>query len=587
MPATDNKTKKIDFLGTRPRASVEAQRQLHEAENVLSSYSRATDLLAEALQNATDAIDARSEAEKDAERRIDIEFDVGARRFTVTDTGTGISDESLQMVLTPNVTLKTGQMAVDRVGRSRGEKGVGLSFLVLASDFLHIRTCDGTERNDVVVRNANSWVQSGGQQARPEGEQTTREADELRGSERYTSVTVERINTEAFDRDLFDLGREELDWILRTATSLGNTAPLFESLGREQPEPIEARVCFKSGAKPEGKWSPLPYRYATPEDLVPDLEVIDSEDLAGMSGRKIASVTKGKGVRYVARFESKAGKDVDLYVFIFNGVDMRRMLLERREEKKYIPDDWQSLEVATRDMPTGIKLSGGVISPRTLERRVFALFQYDELKLDLGRKTLAGPTSKMLGDVLKEAWEEDLAGIIPHVGAADRTTSNVGRAALDSAVKRGKAQKDLGVELPYLKDPDKAVGVMALFHELLGRGAPGLPLLRTLRTGVFGRTDSLIYVGNPNGEPPRHVVFAKDSHDLIRLLEDDEERTETVNLAVLWTLGSAYLEKTGVEYEEVKGRETGATHQLSLAGRGEKDDLEVVVLSDALEELAR
>lgn len=53
----------FDPFGTAPSERAEAERRLREAENVLASYHHATDLLAEALQNATDAVDARSEAE--------------------------------------------------------------------------------------------------------------------------------------------------------------------------------------------------------------------------------------------------------------------------------------------------------------------------------------------------------------------------------------------------------------------------------------------------------------------------------------------------------------------------------------------
>jgi hypothetical protein len=582
VSAAKGHTKTIDFLGTRPKASVDEVRQLREAENVLSSYSHATDLLAEGLQNATDAIDTRSEGEEDAPREIEIDFDVGARRFSVADSGTGISAENLEIVLTPNVTLKSGRLATTRTGRSRGEKGVGLSFLALASDFLHIRTCDGIDRHDLVVRNANRWVQSEGGTEKPIGELTKRKADELLGSKRYTSVTVEGVDPDAFDRDLFSLGKGELKWILRTATSVGNTAPLFSTLGREQPTPIEVRVRYQPGHKKKAKWEPIPYRYATPEELVPGLPVVDAAKLKNLSHKKIEARTQGKGVRYVERFETKSGYEVDLYVFIVHGVDMNRLLEERRERGAYIPDEWQSLEVATRDMPTGVPLRGGVIQPRALERRVFALFQYDELKLDLGRKTLAGTTASMFRDVLRTAWNEDLRAIIPHVGPAERKVSNVGKAALKGATREGVGRTDLLADLPYLKEPKETVGVMAVFHEVLGQG-DGLPLLRTLRSGVFGETDSLVYVGNPNGEPPRHVLFAEDASKLVETLEDDEQRTETVNLAVLWKLDADYLDRQGIEYATVAGRNSGATHELALAGVGDMHNLEVIVLSETLD----
>ncbi len=563
-------------------ASIDGVRQLREAENVLSSYSRATDLLAEALQNAADAIDTRSEQDSDGPREIAIDFDTTGRRFTVVDSGTGISAKNLEIVLTPNVTLKSGRLAASRAGRSRGEKGVGLSFLALASDFLHIRTCDGENRHDLVVRNASTWVKSEGATEKPVGELIEQAPDELLKSKRYTSVTVGGVDPDAFDRDLFSLTKEELIWTLRTTTAVGNTAPLFAGLGREQPETIEVKLRHQGGRAKKSKWEKLPYRYATPEELVPELAVVPAEKLEGLSQKEIAERTRGKGVRYVERFETRSDYEVDLYVFIVHGGDMARLLEARAENGKFSPDEWQSMEVATRDMPTGIKLSGGVIQPRAFERRVFALFQYDELKLDLGRKTLAGQTARMLRDVLHTAWDQDLRKIIPRVGPAERKVTNVGVAALKGAIRKGLARKDLKVELPYLKEPGEPAGVMALFHELLGHGANDLPVLRTLHTSVFGATDSLIYVGEPNGTPPRHVLFAGDTRELVETLEDDEQRTETVTLAVVWSLNADYLDRQGIDYSAVEDHESGASYKLVLAGVGDMGELKIIVLSEIL-----
>jgi hypothetical protein len=545
----------------------------------LSSYSHATDLLAEALQNATDAVDARCEADAEAPRKIRVTFDPRKRQFTVIDTGIGISKENLEVVLKPNVTFKSGRLAPARSGRSRGEKGVGLSFLALASNYLHIRTCDGSERHDLVVKGASEWVQSEAETKRPVGKQTDRPPDELLGSERYTVVTIGDVDPDAFDRDLFSLDEGELKWVLRTKTALGNTAYLFEEIGRPQPADIDIRLRYEREAE-DPSWQVVDYRYATPEDLVPNLEIVDADELKGLSPTAVARQTRGRGVRYVAQFETASGYDVDIYAFIVHGGDMARLLEASADsgEIQYVPDEWQSIEVATRNMPTGVTLRGGVIQPRSYERRVFVLLQYDELKLDLGRKTLAGQTGVMLRKALKDAWNEDLRAIVPRVGPGEQKTSSVGKAALRSAIQKGLKRPDLSADIPYFKMPEEPVGVLALFHELLGSGEYGLPLLRTLRSGVFGETDSLIYVGEPNGNAPRHVLFAHDSEELIENLEDDEQRTETVTLAVLWHLNSEYLNSQGIEWEEAADAATGATHVIRLAGIGGRDELELVVL---------
>jgi hypothetical protein len=168
MVTTMRRADPYDFMGIRPQdAGTDVTRQLREAENVLSSYSHATDFLAEALQNATDAIDARRIAEPECPAVIEIHFDCAARSFTVVDTGTGMSADDAQQVLSPNVTLKAGLRRRVQGMRSRGEKGVGLSFLALGSNRLTITTCDGKERTEVVVSGGNRWVTSEGKTPKP------------------------------------------------------------------------------------------------------------------------------------------------------------------------------------------------------------------------------------------------------------------------------------------------------------------------------------------------------------------------------------------------------------------------------------
>jgi hypothetical protein len=81
--------KDLDFLRSQPARPLEDGREVRMAENVLSNYTRAEDLLAEALQNVADALDERSASEPGAPRHIEIVLNKQKRSFSVTDTGTG------------------------------------------------------------------------------------------------------------------------------------------------------------------------------------------------------------------------------------------------------------------------------------------------------------------------------------------------------------------------------------------------------------------------------------------------------------------------------------------------------------------
>lgn len=124
-----------DFLGQIGDESLQ-----QAARNILSSYSHVYDVLAEALQNAVDAVEERYLKQPEHRiAKIQVEFDAQSHAITITDTGTGMPWNILSRALAPNVTFKsnTADGGANR-RRSRGEKGVGLSFLTFACNHLKI-----------------------------------------------------------------------------------------------------------------------------------------------------------------------------------------------------------------------------------------------------------------------------------------------------------------------------------------------------------------------------------------------------------------------------------------------------------------
>ncbi len=575
MPRTINPDIRIMEL---PRQQAQDEpRQLREAENVLSSYSHVLDFMAEALQNAVDAIDERLAQEPDAPARILITFDVKARTFSVADTGTGMRKSDVRMVLSPNITTKSGHYARGR--RSRGEKGMGLTFLALGSNFLHIRTCDGRERQEVTVEGARNWVRSLGKAKPAVGKHWTDAADRLLGSSRYTQITVGGIDPEDFDRDLFLSGIEELVWDLRTKTAVGNTRYLFEQpfLPDRHENEIEVTLRYTDefGKRVDHR---VPYAYATPEELAPDRPVIDLTEVRDLLADEQVRKLRGAAVRYVNRIRLPNGRLVSMYAYITNGDEMRARLSDRPWAT-----NWQGFFIATREMPTGVPLGLSVIPTRAYERRVFALIVDDELVLDMGRKTLHGQTRKMLVKAVTLAWQRDLSKVVPRV-APEVAIRDVDVAALSAAIERSLNRKDLNAPVPYLKAPSSRAGVVALFHELVAARLKPLPPLRTLQTGTFSEDDELIYIGDPNGVPPLHVLFGLRAADVVKDIEAAGGLARTAKLAVVWDLAPKALAALGVEVIEAVGGDDGATHVLLLRGVAGLDELRVLAIETVLRE---
>jgi molecular chaperone HtpG len=567
--------KDLDFLRAQPERLIEEARDVRMAENVLSSYTRAADLLAETLQNATDAIDERTASESGAPRRIEVVVDRSQRLFSVTDTGLGISPKELEVVLAPNVTYKSGQHNKNPNRRSRGEKGVGLSFLVFACDRFELETADGSRRQHALVRDANRWIDTEGQTGRPrEKVSVFDDVTERLRSTRYTTVTVAEIAEETFDDDLFTMGVDELIWLMRTQTAVGDTSSVFATLGRELAAPIKVELVIVDRDGVRGVPVPVQNAYALPEEFLDPSMIVDWADVESLSPAEQLSALSGQALRYLRREVTRGGRVVDVYFLVVDGRQMADTLKARKEKGKFAPADWTGLWLATRGMPANVALKEEIITPRTYARRTFALLQFDELKLDLGRKTVASRVRQMLNEVAKSSWE----GIADAAERVQRgTESGAGKALLDQRLRRAEKAPALGAEIPYLKVPANAAGVASVFHELISSRRDLLPSMHTLRTGVFEDGDELVYPGEPNGVPPRLVLYGFSLKDISRRLQRDERLMETAELVVVWEIGA----EPGVEVAEGGAVGPWATHEMLLYKVIER--LPVIALEDFIE----
>jgi hypothetical protein len=258
-------------------------------------------------------------------------------------------------------------------------------------------------------------------------------------------------------------------------------------------------------------------------------------------------------------------------------------LNESRQEKqksKFFPADWQGFFVSTRGMPTGIRFSPRYIQPRAYERRIFALFEDDDLALDLGRKTLAPRQLSMMQETVQEMWQRDLRVLVPRVGSSGSDAAS-SRALFQSRVKRALQRPELPRSIRYLREPAALPGTVALFHELVGDGTL-VGDLRTVTTGVFTKDrDAAIFEGLPNGKDPVHVLFGFTLDDILDELEGESGLGYTAGLVVVWEAKFSGA-PAGVRLEPRKRVTHGVTHDLQLGGIAGHDALPVIELHSLL-----
>ena len=100
---------------------------------ILESYHGNYDILAEALQNAVDAVEDAKLGGSNGPFEIVVTIDLDQNTIAVLDTGIGMTKQEVARALAPNVSFKgsTDVAARKRKAPYRGYKGVGLIFFGL------------------------------------------------------------------------------------------------------------------------------------------------------------------------------------------------------------------------------------------------------------------------------------------------------------------------------------------------------------------------------------------------------------------------------------------------------------------------
>lgn len=143
----------LDLQGTATSEILAAARK-REIRNILKSYVGFFDPFCELLQNALDAVDLREFelAEPDYQKKIVIEIDLKANSLAITDNGIGFSEDQFRTFLTPSISFKNIK------DRTRGNKGVGATYLAYGFNDLTMATKTDSFTTCTRIANGRAWV---------------------------------------------------------------------------------------------------------------------------------------------------------------------------------------------------------------------------------------------------------------------------------------------------------------------------------------------------------------------------------------------------------------------------------------------
>jgi hypothetical protein len=191
-----------------------------DIQNILKSYTGTFDLFSELLQNALDAVQARSWLNETGYKpHLWVYIDIPDRKVRVTDNGIGMNEEQFKYCLRPSVSFKTQ-------AELRGHKGVGATFLAYGFSFIKLQSKQGASALAAILRQGRQWSEDSSRTIpRPKLEAVEFSAPEIAGENSGTSVEI-IIGQSVGERprDLTWLGaRTATQWydVLRIKTPLG------------------------------------------------------------------------------------------------------------------------------------------------------------------------------------------------------------------------------------------------------------------------------------------------------------------------------------------------------------------------------
>jgi len=125
-----------------------------QIRNILKSYVGLYDPFCELIQNAMDAVEKRNALIfSDYSCRIFIKIDLLENTIYIADNGIGFTEDEFKTFLSPNISYKT-------LGKSRGNKGVGATYLAFGFHKLEMYTKSETYENYASFDNGRAWVYS-------------------------------------------------------------------------------------------------------------------------------------------------------------------------------------------------------------------------------------------------------------------------------------------------------------------------------------------------------------------------------------------------------------------------------------------
>ena len=595
---------------------------------VLESYNSNYDFLAEAVQNAVDAIEDAKLYGHTGPFRLNVTINLLDNYVTVLDTGVGMTESDLARAVAPHVTLKTDGTIIGRRGAKhsyRGYKGVGLTLLAYGTDDLRLHSkVEGGELVALRMRYGNAWARG----ARPDSAMVDRDDEDspLKRLKRGTFVRMQFSPTTR-PRSLSGLTRHIEAWaaILRTRTAIGQVL-----IGREPLVDIQVSLTLIDLQGEESVLVKPSFLFPHDVDRNPEFRFLDVgkyyeehpelSEIPNEFKRQDGIFMYWDTERIRREFTDAERENFQdqlntygpsLYAFVpYQGGVWGEMnqILSRARVRSYLSP---GLVFAINRQRLADLFPIGATRYETFSRNVLAVVHFDNARPDQGRKTVQDEVLETAKSAANRAVQY-LANQRSFLRATGETPS-----AQQREVERNKQDWEFNVRrhqernplhippVTFESEPLTEQDVVGLFHQLSALGVfPGIHFLATSQSQTYDsvisfRCDSnergLQLGASPLGLAPsvlgdgdsfstRNLTleFKNNLDGLIADIDDDNrpKQYQHIDICVCW--GTVQDNFAGYELNLVgptnldQRRYPGTTHLLQRDG--ESHAIEVVML---------
>ncbi len=530
---------KIDFL----KPTINSIRK--SIRGIDDSYNNFWDILAELVQNSVDAIN-KKETKKG---KIEIELDCQQKQIIVRDSGIGINSERLPYLLSPFSTDKENDY------ETIGEKGVGLKFVIFQSNEFSMKTSEqfSGETSYVNIQGARAWKD--GDSSEPFYLNREIKKEDFQGTE----IIVKGIENDL----LFNLNFNELEFILRTKTAVGNILSIFENNNLIS---VSLKMLDINGKKNSKE---IEYKYWLPIENIKKNDKYDLDDFktwlseTDRTDSEKRNKLKNKIIYKQGTIMHQGYREIKYWSCfvpkrkIWNDISIQDGLLtedmiddEEIMQQKVFSTHQSGIFTSVKGMPTGIVIDHPNTGYAGYWANIFIIFEDKNLKFDIGRKSINGSTKTIYKEHSKEIFTDYLKYITKYLTGEPEVMSN-------PVWDRDDIKNEID-NMPHLSSniikfknnpAEQEASVAAIFYELIG--ANKISDLLPVISGYRNKYDLYAYWRN------HFVIIEFKSHlrNIIRDFDDYVKYSNEIDYIVCWDVNDmdlTALHDVGLTLEEIE-----------------------------------